>query len=564
MDLLDPVAVVAAALAAGAEALHPGFGFLSENADFAERVIAAGIRWVGPPATAIRAMGDKAAARRLAAGLEIPVVPGYDDPDQSAPALRAAASAIGIPLIVKPAGGGGGKGMRVVRELGELDDAIGSARREATAAFGDDRLILERLLEGPRHVEIQVLFDTFGRGVHLGERDCSLQRRHQKLLEETPSPAVDPALRERLGAAAVRLAASVGYVGAGTCEFLLDDRGAWFFLEMNTRLQVEHPVTELVTGRDLVADQLQIAAGERLGLDQAAIDETLARGRHAVEVRLYAEDAEAGFLPATGRVELLSWPALDANIRVDTGIEPGTEIGDRFDPMLAKIIVGGDDRADAFARLTRALDDTMILGLTTNLRFLRWLVRQPVVLDGAARIDTLERIWPPDGRTEPSEPPPEAWAAAARLLGPGGWRLNARPRLRLESDSGLVRTVEAGDPDPGRAPDAVRSADGTAFVDVAGRSVAFRIAAAPDVDRTARAASHPGVGGGEIASPMPGAVLAVHVAVGVAVEIGDPIATLEAMKMEHVVVATRAGIVSEVAVQPADQVRRGQILAVVG
>ncbi len=334
--------------------------------------------------------------------------------------------------------------MRVVRELSELDDAIGSARREATAAFGDDRLILERLLEGPRHVEIQVLFDTFGRCVHLGERDCSLQRRHQKLLEETPSPAVEPALRARLGAAAVKLAASVGYVGAGTCEFLLDDRGAWFFLEMNTRLQVEHPVTELVTGRDLVADQLRIAAGEHLGVDQVAIDATLARGRHAVEVRLYAEDAEAGFLPATGRVELLSWPAPDADVRVDTGIEPGTEIGDRFDPMLAKIIVGGDDRADAFARLTRALDATTILGLTTNLRFLRWLVRQPVVLDGAARIDTLERIWPPDGRTEPIEPPPEAWAAAARLLGPGAGgstRRHASGSRAIPDSSGPSRSA---------------------------------------------------------------------------------------------------------------------------
>ena len=329
VDLLDGTAVVAAARAAGADALHPGFGFLSENADFAEQVIAAGIRWVGPPPAAIREMGDKAASRRLATSLGIPVVPGYDDPDQSPAALRTAAGTIGAPLIVKPAAGGGGKGMRIVRDLALLDDAIGSARREATAAFGDDRLILERFLEGPRHVEIQLLFDAHGHGVHLGERDCSLQRRHQKILEETPSPAVDAALRERLGVAALSLAGSVGYVGAGTCEFLLDDRGGWFFLEMNTRLQVEHPVTELVTGRDLVADQIRIAAGEPLGFSQADVRPS----GHAIEVRLYAEDAEAGFLPATGPILDVRWPTGEG-VRVDAGIAVGDVVTGRFDDCL--------------------------------------------------------------------------------------------------------------------------------------------------------------------------------------------------------------------------------------
>ncbi len=298
LDLLDVGAVVAAAVAAGADAVHPGFGFLAENADFAEHVLAAGIRWVGPPPAAIRAMGDKAAARHLAASLGVPVLAGYDEADQTDPALTAAATRIGFPLLVKPSAGGGGKGMRIVRDPDRLADALAAARREATSSFGDDRLILERLVEGGRHIEIQVLFDGFGDGVHLGERDCSIQRRHQKVLEEAPSPAVDADLRARLGEAALTLARAVGYVSAGTCEFLVDDRGRPAFLEMNTRLQVEHPVTELVTGRDLVADQLRIAAGERLEL---APDEVTATG-HAVEVRLYAEDAEAG-LPAGHRLD---------------------------------------------------------------------------------------------------------------------------------------------------------------------------------------------------------------------------------------------------------------------
>ncbi len=296
LDLLDATAVVEAARAAVVDALHPGFGFLAENAAFAERVIDAGIRWVGPPPSAIRAMGDKATARQLAARLGIPVPAGYDATDQSDAALIAAAARIGFPLLVKPAAGGGGKGMRTVRDRARLPVELAAARREASSAFGDDHLILERLIEGARHVEIQVLFDAHGNGIHLGERDCSVQRRHQKVLEEAPSPAVDPALRERMGEAALTLARAVGYVGAGTCEFLLDDGGAFTFLEMNTRLQVEHPVTELVTGRDLVEDQLRIAAGDPLGRVQADV---MVDG-HAVEVRLYAEDA-GGRVPARDR-----------------------------------------------------------------------------------------------------------------------------------------------------------------------------------------------------------------------------------------------------------------------
>jgi 3-methylcrotonyl-CoA carboxylase alpha subunit len=560
LDLFDARAVVQAARSATADAVHPGFGFLAESADFAAIVQAEGLRWVGPPPAAIRAMGNKAAARKLAVQLGIPVVPGYDGDDQTSDGLAQAARAIGVPLLVKPAAGGGGKGMRVVRDLAQLDDAIAGARREATTGFGDDRVILERLIEGPRHVEVQVLFDTLANGIHLGERDCSIQRRHQKVLEETPSPGIGQDLRQRLGREALRLAAAVGYVSAGTCEFLVDDRGGHYFLEMNTRLQVEHPVTEAVTGRDLVADQLRIAAGEPLVMAQ----QDVGQGGHAIEVRLYAEDAEADFLPATGRVKRLRWPAGEG-IRVDAGIDEGTDVSDRFDPMLAKIIAHGPDRAIALARLTRALDETLVLGLVTNLRFLRWLVRQPVVADGQARVDTLERIWPPDDWAEQTGVPDEAWATAAALLasthtaGPwaGGWRLNATPRLRVLAE-GHERVVELP-PMLSRAPAVV--AGDTVHVDVAGRSIAFTRAPAPDVDRAARAAAaHEQGGSAELAAPMPGLVLATHASPGDAVMAGQPIVTLEAMKMEHVVSAPGSGTLAELLVQPGDQVARGQRL----
>jgi acetyl-CoA/propionyl-CoA carboxylase biotin carboxyl carrier protein len=586
VDLLDVDAVVEAAVRGGADALHPGFGFLAENPGFAEAVEAAGIAWVGPPPGAIRAMGDKAAARRLAIELGVPVVPGYDGDDQSDATLARAAEEVGYPLLVKPAAGGGGKGMRVVREPGLLVDALASARREAVAAFDDDRLILERLVEGPRHVEVQVLFDAHGAGVHLGERECSTQRRHQKVLEETPSPAVTPAIRRRLAGYALELAAAVGYRSAGTCEFLLTDRGEVFFLEMNTRLQVEHPVTELVTGLDLVEQQLRVAEGRPLGLEQRAVEAALADGGHAIEVRLYAEDAEDGFLPATGRIERLAWPS-GPGIRVDPGIDEGTLVGSRFDPMLAKVIAHGPDRATALARLTTALDDTLVLGLTTNLRFLRWLVREPGVRDGQVRIDTLARIWPPDDWASRTAIPDEAWQAAALALSGGGWlggwRLNGPSRLRLATE-GIERTVVLATPPdvppgpersapgagpPGAGPPgsepAVVVAGAVAHVDVAGRSVPIRLAAAPDVDRAARAAAGARHGGGpvDVLAPMPGSILAIHRAVGDRVEAGDPIATLEAMKMEHAVAAPFGGTVTELRARPADQVARGDVLAVV-
>ena len=560
LDLLDIGAVVAAALAARADAVHPGFGFLAENAAFAEAVTAAGIRWIGPPPTAIRAMGDKAAARQLARRLGIPTIDGYDDADQTDATLTAAAERIGFPLLIKPAAGGGGKGMRTVRAAADLPVELVAARREARTAFGDDRLVLERLLEGPRHVEVQVLFDAQGHGVHLGERDCSLQRRHQKVLEETPSPAVRVPTRKRLTGAALVLAAEVGYVSAGTCEFLLDDTGAIFFLEMNTRLQVEHPVTELVTGRDLVADQIRIAAGEPLGFDQADVRP---RG-HAIEVRLYAEDADAGFLPATGPILDVRWPAGEG-IRVDAGIAPGDVVSGRFDPMLAKVIAHGATRREALARLTNALDETVVLGLVTNVRFLRWLVRRPEVVRGEARIDTLDAIWTAAADAGPGPIDPAVWAEAARLLGCGGWRMNAPARAHLAADDGSEAWTAVATEEPA-PPMAFARAGDIVHLDVGGRSVAFRVAPPLDVDRTARAAAAHAQGGGaaEVVAPMPGAVLAIHVTVGDPVEVGDPVATLEAMKMEHVVTASRAGRISEVGIQIGEQVARGRALALIG
>ncbi len=564
VDLLDIESTVRAALTAGADAVHPGFGFLAENAAFADAVERAGIAWIGPPGSAIRAMGDKAAARRLAAELHVPIVPGDDGEDQSDEGLTAAAHRIGYPLLVKPAAGGGGKGMRTVRDPERLADALASARREAIVAFDDGRLILERLIEGPRHVEVQVLFDAHGTGIHLGERDCSTQRRNQKVLEETPSPAVTPTIRQRLTAYALQLAGAVGYRSAGTCEFLLTDRGEIFFLEMNTRLQVEHPVTEAVTGLDLVEQQIRIAEGRPLGVAQPEVDAALADGGHAIEVRLYAEDAEDGFLPATGRVERLSWPA-GPGIRIDAGIAEGSVVGSRFDPMLAKVIAHGTDRAEALARLTRALDETVVLGLTTNLRFLRWLVREPAVRDGQMRIDTLGRIWPPDDWAARAIVPEIAWQAAARALAgegwQGGWRLNGPPRVRLETE-GVERMVRIDAAAPRAA--SVVVAGNVAHVDFAGRSIPFGVAAAPDVDRAARvAASHHGGGPIEIVAPMPGSIVAVHVAVGATVEVGDAVATLEAMKMEHAVAAMIPGRIAELRVRPGDQVARGDVLAVV-
>ncbi len=557
---LDGEAIIAAALASGAQAVHPGYGFLAENPAFAEAVHAAGLTWVGPPSAAISAMGDKAAARRTAAAHGVPVLPGYDGDEQGDERLLAEARRIALPLLVKPSAGGGGKGMRVVRTTDEIADALAAARREATRSFGDDRLILERLLDGPRHVEIQVLFDAHGHGVHLGERDCSAQRRHQKIVEESPGPAMTLDLRQRMGAAALAVAGAVGYQGAGTVEFLAGNDGAFYFLEMNTRLQVEHPVTEAVTGRDLVAAQLRIAAGEPLGFTQAAVR----LSGHAIEVRLYAEDPDAGFLPATGRLLHLRWPS---GVRVDAGVAAGEAVTDRYDPMLAKLIAYGGDRADALDRMRAALGETEVLGVRTNLRFLRWLLAQPVMADGQVRTDTVESLQMPD----PVEPDDEDWRAAALaarssgllpgLAWGGGWRPNAAPAVRLRHGLEERRVELPPGGVSGLGPVAVDPDGGTVHLAVDGQSLEFGLAPPPTVDEAVRHAAAHGGGHAALTAPMPGRVIAVRVAEGASVQLHEAVIVIEAMKMEHAVVAPLAGTVTRVAVAEGQQVQRGDVLA---
>jgi len=557
---LDGDAIVAAARRTGADAIHPGYGFLSENPDFVRAVEQAGLTWVGPPASAIAAMGDKAAARRTAVEHGVPVLPGYDGADQSDAALLGEADRIGLPLLVKPAAGGGGKGMRVIRSSDQLEEALAAARREARRSFGDDRLILERLLDGPRHVEIQVLFDAHGNGIHLGERDCSAQRRNQKIVEESPGPAVTPELRERMGAAALAVASAVGYRNAGTVEFLLANDGRFYFLEMNTRLQVEHPVTEAVTGRDLVADQLRIASGEPLGVTQAQVH---LRG-HAIEARLYAEDPEAGFLPATGEVVAVQWPS---GCRVDAGIGPGERVTGRFDPMLAKIVAHGPTRGEALSRLRAALYETRVLGVRTNLRFLRWLLDQPLMRDGEVRTDSVGALQIPG----PVEPRASDWARAATAaraggLVPGdawggGWRLNATPTVRLRcGDEDRAVPIPSIAADDGSATASVQMT-GTIHVDVDGQSLEFVLAPPPTVEEAVRHAAAHGEGRAVLTAPMPGRVIAVRAAEGDAVAAHATVVVLEAMKMEHAVVSPVAGTVVRLAVGEGQQVQRGEVLA---
>jgi acetyl-CoA/propionyl-CoA carboxylase, biotin carboxylase, biotin carboxyl carrier protein len=485
----------------------------------------------------------------------VPVLPGYDGGAQDDATLIGEAARIGYPLLVKPSAGGGGKGMRLVRSADELAEALAAARREARRSFADDALILERYLEGPRHVEVQVLFDRHGAGVHLGERDCSAQRRNQKIVEEAPAPSVTPELRQRMGEAAVRVSAAVGYASAGTVEMLLTDDGDFYFLEMNTRLQVEHPVTEAVTGRDIVADQLRIAAGDTLaalGLRSAPA----IRG-HAIEARVYAEDPEAGFLPATGTIVGLEWPA---GVRVDAGVALNDEVTDRYDPMLAKVIAHGRTRPEALDRLREALAATRVLGVRTNLRFLRWLLDQPPMRDGDVRTDTIASLRVPG----PPQPSAEHWVAAGRALAPsdrspwsGGWRLNGPPVLRVahESETRVVPLDEVSS-----APAVAR--DGVAHVEVEGQSLEFRIAPPPSMDDAARHASRAGHAGlSSLTAPMPGRVIAVRVAEGARVARNAVVVVMEAMKMEHTVVAPIEGRVVRLAAVEGQQVARGDPLA---
>ena len=575
---LDADAVVEAAGRAGARSVHPGYGFLSENAAFARAVEAAGLAWVGPPPEAIELMGDKARAKALAREAGVPVVPGVEGEDVSLEEARAFADEHGYPVVIKAVAGGGGKGMRAVRAAGELEPSLDAARREGKAAFGDARVLVERYLERPRHIEIQVLADAHGSVVHLGERECSLQRRHQKVIEEAPSPAADDALRARMGEAAVALARACGYAGAGTVEFIAPaDASEFFFLEMNTRLQVEHPVTELVYGVDLVEQQLRVAAGEPLALRQ---DELAPRG-HAVEARLYAEDPANGFLPAVGTVRRYVEPE---GVRMDSGIREGSVVGTDYDPMLAKVIAHAEDRPAALRRLARALGELQLLGVTTNAAFSRALLEREDVRAGEIDTGLLERIL-----AEPPAAPPEDLVPAAALAAAGTARPAGPFRLRLE-DHGDVRVadgaVRAGDREwraavaPARAaadrpagPDG--AGPGGALVRVTLDGVSRRYAFARDGDalwiardgfhlelrvaRSVRAgAAH---SADSLEAPMPGTVLLVHASNGQEVEDGEVLVVIESMKMELSIAAPHAGTVQGLDVAPGDKVGLRQVLA---
>ncbi|MDX6428613.1 MAG: acetyl-CoA/propionyl-CoA carboxylase, biotin carboxylase, biotin carboxyl carrier protein [Streptosporangiaceae bacterium] len=595
---LDAEAVIGAARATGAEAVHPGYGFLAENAAFARACAAAGLVFVGPPPAAIEAMGDKIRAKRTVTAADVPVVPGSDEAGLSDAALAEAVARIGLPVLLKPSAGGGGKGMRLIRSADEVPSAIDSARREARGAFGDDTLLVERFIENPRHIEIQVFADTHGAVVHLGERECSLQRRHQKIIEEAPSPLLTEEQRERMGASAIDAARAVGYVGAGTVEYILsaDRPDEYYFMEMNTRLQVEHPVTELVTGLDLVELQLRVAAGEPLPFAQ---DGVRLRG-HAAEARVYAEDPARGFLPTGGTVLALSEPGTGAAVRVDSGIAEGTEVGGSYDPMLAKVIAWGPERTTALTRLDRALASYTLLGVPTNIAFLRALIAHPDV--AAGRLDTglVERSL--DDLVHDAVPD-EVLAAAAlerlRALEATGdqdpWAIRDGWRLGEPAWTTWCFSVDGHDPVPvrvrGRSAAAEISVNGAAPVPAAldhglerggsavaygGRTTAYALAADERtvwVGRDGRtwavrefvpgaAGSAAGVaGGGVLRSPMPGTVLAVKVARGDAVTAGQPLVIVEAMKMEHTVTAPVDGIVADLPARTGAQVALDAVLA---
>ncbi|MGY1705385.1 biotin carboxylase N-terminal domain-containing protein [Geodermatophilus sp. SYSU D00697] len=590
--------VLDAAVRAGAQAVHPGYGFLSENVEFARACEKAGIVFIGPPVAAIEAMGDKIRAKRTVMAAGVPVVPGRTEPGMDDDTVAAAAVEAGFPVLLKPSAGGGGKGMRVVRSEAELRDAIAAARREARGSFGDDTLLVERYIGSARHIEVQVLGDAHGTVVHLGERECSLQRRHQKVVEEAPSPLLSPAQRAAMGRAAVEAARAVGYTGAGTVEFIVDAERPtdFFFLEMNTRLQVEHPVTEMVTGLDLVELQVRVAAGERLpfGQDDVRLD------GHAIEARLYAEDPARGFLPQTGTVLGLREPT-GAGIRLDSSLAVGSVVGTDYDPMLAKVVAYGPDRETARARLVGALGHTAVLGVPTNTAFLRALLTDPDVVAGRLDTGLIERRGEALTAAEPV--PPSVYAAAALALlveaepagplvdrwdVPDGWRLGepAWTVRRLQAAGGEPVTVRVrgrasaaevrvgdGDPVPASAErdggelavtlDGVTSryavvhAGGDVWLAANGRVTAFR-----EHERL-HSATEGAADGGVVTAPMPGTVTVVQVALGDRVEAGTPLLVVEAMKMEHVLTAPVAGTVAELSVEAGRSVRLDEQVAVV-
>ncbi len=587
---LNVTAVLDAARTTHADAIHPGYGFLSENAAFAEACEAAGIIFVGPPAAAIRAMGLKHEAKAIVSAAGVPVMPGYMGDEQAPARLAKEAEHIGFPLLVKAVAGGGGKGMRVVRVAAELAEAITGARGEAENAFGDGRLMLEKFLERPRHIEVQVFGDRHGGCIHLFERECSVQRRYQKIIEESPSPFIDAAMREAMTAAAVRAARAVDYVNAGTIEFIVGNDGRFYFMEMNTRLQVEHPVTEQVTGLDLVEWQLAIAAGGRLPLAQEAVRQ---RG-HAIEARIYSEDPRRGFLPSVGRIERFLRPGEDASWRVDSGIEDGDEISVHYDPMIAKVIATGTDRASAIAALRQKLDRTAVVGVANNLPLLRAIAAHPQFaagdvdtgfVDRELAVLTAERAPAPealllaaffalgaDARAGDASPwgQGDGWRAGGPALRAIGLRLPAFHRLRagrigetVEVEDGGQRftgrvTAAGGDRyrvDAGRGERALELIRAGRLLQIVGEEAdEILLAPAWPFERSAEDAdAHP-------ASPLPGRVVEVRVQAGDVVARGDVLAVVEGMKMQHAIRAGRAGRVESVLARAGELVEAETVL----
>ncbi|MCW5731784.1 MAG: acetyl/propionyl/methylcrotonyl-CoA carboxylase subunit alpha [Alphaproteobacteria bacterium] len=604
---LQAARVIEAARSSGAEAVHPGYGFLSENAAFAEACAEAGLVFIGPPPAAIRAMGLKGAAKALMEKAGVPVVPGYHGDDQSPELLAAEAARIGYPVLIKAVAGGGGKGMRRVDRPAEFAAALDGARREARGAFGDDKVLIEKYLVKPRHIEIQVFADMQGNAVHLFERDCSLQRRHQKVIEEAPAPGMPPAMREAMGRAAVAAARAIGYVGAGTVEFIADVAeglrpDAFYFMEMNTRLQVEHPVTEMITGQDLVEWQIRVAAGQRLPLDQ----EALAIDGHAFEARVYAEDPARGFLPSIGRLLRLRPPAEGPHVRVDSGVVEGDSVTPHYDPMIAKLIVWDRDRASALRHLASALERFEVAGLTSNVDFLGAVARHPAFAAGDVDTGFIERH---RGELLPEAAAPgqralavaaagvlleraqQARAQAARSGDPhspwseaDGWRLNdlGRADLRFLSAEGehgvsvhyLTRGWRFEIGGARLEVQAEMDGDGRLAVEIDGvRLSATLVRHGGELTllmpgETARlslfdplAVTDDDEGAGDlVAAPMPGRIIQVLAAPGLDVAKGQPLLILEAMKMEHTIAAPRAGTIEKIAYAAGDQVAEGATL----
>ncbi|MFD9092501.1 acetyl/propionyl/methylcrotonyl-CoA carboxylase subunit alpha [Streptomyces collinus] len=567
-----------AAARSGAQAVHPGYGFLAENAGFARACEEAGLVFIGPSADAIALMGDKIRAKETVKAAGVPVVPGSSGSGLTDAELASAAREIGVPVLLKPSAGGGGKGMRLVRDVTALEEEIAAARREARASFGDDTLLVERWVDRPRHIEIQVLADGHGNVVHLGERECSLQRRHQKIIEEAPSVLLDEATRAAMGEAAVQAARSCGYRGAGTVEFIVPggDPSSYYFMEMNTRLQVEHPVTELITGLDLVEWQLRVAAGEPLGFGQQDVTLT----GHAVEARICAEDPARGFLPSGGTVLLLDEPRGDG-VRTDSGLSEGTEVGSLYDPMLSKVIAYGPDRATALRRLRSALAGTVTLGVQTNAGFLRRLLAHPAVVAGELDTGLVERVV---DELVPTEVPEEVYEAAAAVRQealeprgegwtdpfsvPSGWRLGGTPKAAA-FDLRVTEPVRytprgahsvAGDR-VSVTLDGVRHSFRRAGDWLGRDGDSWQVRDHDPVAASLTGAAH--AGADSLTAPMPGTVTVVKVAVGDEVTAGQSLLVVEAMKMEHVISAPHAGTVAELDVTPGSTVAMDQVLAVI-